>query len=168
LQEFLDGIYSGYTMFLLKLVQAFEAEKLDYAIVGGYAVALHGAIRGTVDVDLVIKLVEKDFCKTEVVMKKMGLEARLPVEAKQVFQFRKEYIKNRNLIAWSFYDPRSPMNCVDIILTHDRSKIQIAKISFHGLILKIASVKDLIQMKKKAGRDQDKADIGALERLYPL
>ena len=41
-------------MFLIRLVRALDKHKVDYAIVGGYAVALHGAIRGTVDVDLVL------------------------------------------------------------------------------------------------------------------
>jgi hypothetical protein len=38
-------------MFILKVVKALNAYKVHYAVVGGYAVALHGAVRGTVDLD---------------------------------------------------------------------------------------------------------------------
>jgi hypothetical protein len=41
-------------MFLKRVCQAFTDNHVDYAIVGGYAVALHGAVRGTMDVDAVL------------------------------------------------------------------------------------------------------------------
>lgn len=52
-------------MFLKRVVQALEKHKVHYAIVGGYAVALHGAVRGTIDIDLVISLNEKSFILAE-------------------------------------------------------------------------------------------------------
>ncbi len=42
-------------MFILKVCEALSAAKINYAIAGGYAVALHGVVRGTVDVDLLIE-----------------------------------------------------------------------------------------------------------------
>lgn len=42
-------------MFLIELCQSLEQHNVRYALVGGYAVALHGAVRGTVDVDFVIE-----------------------------------------------------------------------------------------------------------------
>jgi hypothetical protein len=152
-------------MFLIRLVSALEKSDVDYAVVGGYAVALHGAVRGTVDIDLAIRFSEEDFVKAEKVFKSLGLESRLPVGGAQVFKFRKEYIENRNLVAWSFYNPKHPVEAVDVIITYDRAKMQTKNVQFQGKSIKIASINDLIKMKSKTGRPQDQSDIDALRKI---
>ena len=42
-------------MFIHEVCAVLAKAKVPYAIVGGYAVALHGVMRGTVDVDVVIR-----------------------------------------------------------------------------------------------------------------
>jgi len=55
--------------FLESICRAFEQAKVPYAIVGGHAVALHGALRGTVDIDFVLNgvgrhlLMLKKYCQ---------------------------------------------------------------------------------------------------------
>lgn len=44
-------IYTGRMTFLNQICHALQTNRVRYALVGGYAVALHGAVRGTVDVD---------------------------------------------------------------------------------------------------------------------
>jgi hypothetical protein len=155
-------------MFLTRLTSALESNGIHYAIVGGYAVALHGALRGTVDVDIVLTLSEKEFIGAEQAFKNLGLESRLPVGGKQVFKFRKEYIENRNLIAWSFYNPQNPSETVDVIITHDAKLMKIVKIRAFNFELKVASIPNLIKMKKQSGRPQDLADIEALKKLEKI
>lgn len=138
---------------------------MNYAIVGGYAVALHGAVRGTVDIDLVLQVSEKQFVSAEAALKALGLTPRLPVSGKEVFLFREEYINNRNLIAWSFVDQKDPTKVVDIILTEDLSHLKTESIKVGKEKLQILAVDDLIRMKKKSGRKQDLEDIKALESL---
>jgi len=55
---FESSVYMVYTyiMFILKVCESLSNAKIKYAIVGGYAVALHGVVRGTVDVDLLIEI----------------------------------------------------------------------------------------------------------------
>ena len=89
-------------MFIKQVITAFKKFQVKYAVVGGYAVALHGAIRGTVDIDFVIQLDRSQFEAAEKALLSIGLQPRLPVTATDVFDFREEYIRNRNLIAWSF------------------------------------------------------------------
>lgn len=152
-------------MLIYRLTGELDRNKIDYAIVGGYAVTLHGAVRGTVDLDLIINFSEADFLRIEEVLVSLGLESKLPVTGKQVFQFREEYIKNKNLIAWSFYNPRKPIEVVDIIITKNLKDIRIKKIQSDGHTLKIISLDDLIQMKSGTGRAQDEADGQALQKL---
>lgn len=152
-------------MFIHKACSALQSANIPYAIVGGYAVALHGAIRGTVDVDIVIRWSLKNLVLTEKTLQSLGLVSRIPVNAENIFYFRDEYIQNRNLIAWNFYDPKNPANQIDIVINYDLSKKHVKSIKTNAGVIKILSLKDLIEMKKASGRPQDLEDCRALEEL---
>lgn len=152
-------------MFIHKVCLALQAAKVPYAVVGGYAVALHGAIRGTVDVDIVTKWTLSNLIKVEKALLGLGLVSRIPVNAENIFNFRDEYIQNRNLIAWNFYDPLNPLNQVDVIITYDLTKKEVDSIRTELGTIKVLSCKDLIAMKKSAGRPQDIEDVRILEGL---
>lgn len=152
-------------MFLLKLVKELDRNNISYALVGGYAVAIHGAVRGTMDVDIVLQWSVDTLVKTENALKRLGLESRLPIAAEDIFNFKDEYINNRNLIAWNFYNPIYPSEQVDIIITHNLDNLNSISISYQNTVIKVLSKKDLIQMKKESGRDQDLLDIEALQKL---
>ena len=152
-------------MFIHRIAEALQKQGVAFAVVGGYAVALHGAVRGTVDLDIVLRFKKKDFMAAEAAFKKMGLTPRLPVSAEQVFDFREEYIRNRNLIAWSFSNPANPAELLDVIITHDLGKMRIKNIKAGGRVLPVLAIPDLIAMKKASARAQDLEDIAALEGL---
>lgn len=152
-------------MFIYKVVEILQNYNIEYAIAGGYAVALHGAVRGTVDIDLVIKLDKNILLKIEYAFKEIGLQSRLPLKGEEVFNFREEYIKNRNLIAWNFININNPAESVDILLTEDLKKIRTKTIKSGIKTLKIVSINDLIKMKNKSGRPQDLEDIKSLRSL---
>ena len=152
-------------MFIQKVIRALEKHHVKYALVGGYAVALHGAIRGTVDVDIVIALTKVSLESTENALGKIGLQSRLPVTAEDVYRFRKEYIENRNLAAWSFINPDNPLEVVDILITEDVNNLTTVTRQAFGMKIKVAAIPDLIALKKISGRPQDIEDIRALEKL---
>lgn len=151
--------------FLEKICHCFDENSIPYAIVGGYAVALHGAPRGTFDIDFIISLKEDVFIKVEAALLSLGFLARLPVTALEVFRFRKEYIENRNLIAWSFYNKNNPIEVVDIVITENLDNFKAVEKIIKNFKIKILSKADLIYMKRKSGRRQDIEDINALEKL---
>ena len=70
-------------MFLIKVCDALEENGVNYAIAGGYAVALHGAVRGTIDIDLVIPLEVEQYTKTEKALLSLGLVARHGLSSKK-------------------------------------------------------------------------------------
>ena len=152
-------------MFIQNVIRALEKHNIKYALVGGYAVALHGAIRGTVDVDIVIALTKASLEGAESALGNIGLQSRLPVTAEDVYRFRKEYIENRNLVAWSFINPDNPIEVVDILITEDVKNIKTVTRQAFGMTIRIAAIPDLIKLKKKSGRPQDIEDIRALEKL---
>ncbi|MHC4427429.1 MAG: nucleotidyltransferase domain-containing protein [Planctomycetota bacterium] len=152
-------------MFLLRVDEALKAARVPYALVGGYAVALHGAVRGTIDVDLVLRFREADFVRAEKALNGIGLRSRLPVSAVEVFRFRDEYIRNRNLHAWTLVNPDKPSEIVDVVLTRDLTKMNTRRVRVGGRGISLASLEDLIEMKSGTGRAQDTEDVKALERL---
>lgn len=153
-------------MFIYDVCSALEKAKIPYAIVGGYAVALHGALRGTVDVDVAIHWTLKNLQDTEKALKQMGLVSLIPLTAENLFHFREEYIQNRNLIAWNFYDPSNPLHQVDIIINYDlKNASNTKKIKTPLGAIRILSLKDLIKMKEASGRPQDLEDVKALNCL---
>jgi hypothetical protein len=152
-------------IFLEKVCNRFNERKIPYALVGGFAVALHGAPRGTIDLDFIVDHDLEVFINVEEALKSLGMCCRIPVTAEEVFTFRKEYIEKRNLIAWSFYNPKNLSEVVDIIITENlRDSTFIEKRLSNARII-VLSKSDLIKMKKKSNRLQDQSDIEALKRL---
>jgi predicted nucleotidyltransferase len=152
-------------MFLLRLVKKLRHHKVDFAVAGGYAVSLHGAVRGTMDVDLIVTWRESQLIQVEAALISLGLVSRLPVTAKEIFAFRDEYLSKRNLVAWSFVNPNQPSELVDILLTADLARIETKTVNVQGVAVPITAIDDLIEMKRAAGREQDRADVAALEKL---
>ena len=151
--------------FLNRVCSALSDKGVRYAIVGGHAVALHGAVRGTIDVDIALAWNLKSLKTAELTLNGIGLVSRLPVTADDVFQFRDEYVKNRNLIGWNFYNPDNPAEQVDIVITYDLKGRKLDSVdTVHGKV-RILGLRDLIEMKRRSGRPQDVEDANALEKL---
>ena len=151
-------------MKLERLVKALKKDKINYMIVGGYAVNFHGYSRNTVDIDLIIKFTLTNLKKIEKILQQMGMVSKLPIDAISVFKFRDEYIKNRNLIAWNFYNQSDPTDQVDILINHDINDFKSEKFRVGQLEFKVISKEDLIKMKKKSGRKKDLLDIKELTK----
>ncbi len=151
--------------FLSRLCHAFAAKGLRYAVVGGHAVALHGAVRGTVDIDIALAWNLKSLRAAEQALTEIGLVSRLPVEADDVFRFRDEYVRNRNVIAWNFYNPHDLTEQVDIVITYDLKGKRRRRVNTADGPVYILSRSDLIAMKRSGGRPQDLEDADALEKL---
>jgi len=128
-------------------------------------VSLHGAVRGTLDIDIVINWNRKNLRATEAALQELGLVSRLPITADEVCRFREEYIRKRNLVAWNFYDPRGAAKLVDVVITHDLKGKRRRTLQTHGGPVHVLPIRDLIEMKRASGRPQDLADIEALEKV---
>ena len=153
------------TPFLIRVCEALATRNVRYAIVGGHAVALHGAVRGTIDVDVALKWSRSSLVRAEKALADLGLVSQLPLTADDVFQYRDEYVRNRNLIAWSFCHPQDPSEQVDLIVNYDLTGRKLRKIDVGSIRVSVLNKSDLIEMKQASGRPQDLEDVAALERL---
>lgn len=151
--------------FLTRVGHALSSAGVRYALVGGYAVALHGAVRGTVDVDVIVAWDLRSLQAAEKALQHMGMVSRLPISAADVFSYRDEYIRNRNLIGWNFYNPRDLTEQVDIIISEDLKGKKTQRMETADGPVRVLSRRDLITMKRASGRPQDLEDVHALERM---
>jgi hypothetical protein len=116
-------------------------------------------------VDIVLVWGKKNLQRAEATLKDLGLVSRLPVTAEDVFNFRDEYVENRNLVAWNFFNPGNPAEQLNIVITYDLKGRRSKRIETSDGPVVILNRQDLIEMKRASGRPQDLEDISALERI---
>lgn len=155
----------------LGIFKEFNAKKIKYIVVGGLAVNLLGIPRLTYDTDLLLDMEDKNLQKFLTLMKKWGFKPNVPVD---IMDFankdnREDWIKNKNMKAFRLFNPTWPMSEIDIIIDtpvdYKKAVKNINCIPIKNVSIPIISIGDLIKMKQKANRDQDKADIRYLKNL---
>ncbi|MBI1860948.1 MAG: hypothetical protein HYR96_08525 [Deltaproteobacteria bacterium] len=152
-------------MLLYRVTEAFRKKRVEFAICGGWAVALYGAVRGTVDIDVALILSAANLERAERALNAIGLKSRLPLKAADVSQFREEYIRNRKMIAWRFINPTDPTEVVDLLINEDLSQYKRTNIKIGKQAIPLVAIEDLIRMKRLSGRPQDLEDVRALQAL---
>jgi hypothetical protein len=158
-------------VFFQELVAALEAHGVRYALVGGVAVNLHGVPRMTYDVDIVVPMDEASLVACRGALQQLGLRSRLPIvlESLSSSDERLRLERERNLIAVTFTDSDNPLREVDVLVgpSVDPDGIVARRVarSAGDYSVWIASVDDLLRMKRRAGRPQDLADVAHLERV---
>jgi predicted nucleotidyltransferase len=153
------------------LFKALNDAGVRYVVVGGLAVVLQGHARLTVDVDLVVDLDEDQSMRAIDALVSMGLRPRIPVNPRDFADrsVREGWIRDRGMQVFSMYDPSNPLRVVDLFVHHpipfedlwSRSE----RIEIRDTSVQVASIPDLIQLKRLAGRPQDMADIERLEAI---
>ncbi len=149
----------------MEVIRALEKHKVRYALVGGYALSLHGLVRATMDVDMVISLNQTQLEAVEKALQSIGLTSRLPLNARDIAEFRKEYIEKRNLMAWSFIDFKDPTRMVDILLTDSLKSFSVENFKVGSHKIRVVSLEDLLRMKQKSKRPQDQLDVQSIKEL---
>ena len=150
---------------------ALNGAGVRYVVVGGLAVVLHGHPRLTADVDIVLDLEPVSARKAMEALKAIGLKARAPVDPTAFADplQRESWIADKGMMVFNLYCPGVPLLSLDLFVRDpipfeqlwSRSKT----IDLGGAKIQVASIDDLIAMKRAAARPQDLLDIEALEAL---
>lgn len=138
-----------------EMLRALSEEGVNFLLIGAYAMAAHGYVRATMDMDI---WVERSRENSEAIMRALqrfgaSLEELSPesfLEEKNVFRIG--------------VPPRS----IDIItsltqLEFEKAYEQAVSIEIEGLSVKVMSLPDLIRSKRATGRKKDAADAEALQ-----
>lgn len=161
-------------MLYQKIIQKLNDEQVEYLVAGGIAVNLYGYIRATMDLDILMMLDDVNTGKFIKIVKELGYKPKVPVAIDDFSDpaKRKEWISKKNMIVFSVYNPDNDMEHVDILL---EDKIDFHKaykrreiIKSGGLTINLVSIDDLIRLKEIAGRERDKIDIKALQKIKEL
>ena len=145
-----------------------------YVVVGGLAVILHGHVRLTTDTDLVIDLDGEHLDEMLNVLRELGFQPRVPVRLEEFSdpEKRKRWIKEKGMQVFSLFHPAEPRWVVDLFVDspidfpglYERSVTREIK----GVPVSVASIDDLITMKRQAGRDIDQSDILQLQQIKEM
>jgi hypothetical protein len=153
------------------LFAALNRAEVRYVVVGALATVLHGYARLTADVDLVIDLDPTEARKAIGALTDLGFQPRLPVAATDFADpgVRRRWIEEKGMRVFSLVDPDNPMRAVDLFAEHVLDFEQLwtrsEKIPLRNTHVRVASIPDLIELKRRAGRTQDFADIEKLEEI---
>ncbi len=153
------------------ILRALNEREVRYVVVGGFATVMHGYARLTADLDLVVDLEPHQAARAVHTLTGLGLQPRPPVDAIQFADpaARRQWIEERGLKVFSFWDPEDPLREVDLFVEHPIEFEDLWKrsdvITLGGLPIRIACIDDLISLKRLADRPQDRADIEALEAI---
>jgi predicted nucleotidyltransferase len=153
------------------VLRALTIAKVRYVVVGGVAVVLHGYMRATKDVDLVIDLAPAEARKALTVLREMGLQPTVPVDALQFAdpEKRREWIEQKNMLVFQMRDQRRNVDIfVDYPIPFDELWDQSLLLPIEDVTVRVASIPHLIEMKRRAGRPEDLIDIEKLTLLEQI
>jgi hypothetical protein len=129
--------------------------KVEYLVVGGYAVSVHGYPRSTKDFDVCIKISDENASKMVEVINEFGFAS---------LKLKKEDFLKKDFITQLGHEP------IRIVILNDLDGVPFQEawankrvIDFEGTKINFIGYTELLKVKEKAGRPQDFADISKLK-----
>lgn len=158
-------------MNMFDLLKMLAEAKVEFVLVGGLAVALHGYQRVTMDVDVVLAMDEENLQRFLAVAKVSGLRPTMPVEIESLTkpELIERWYREKGMLAFSLRGPQAMATVIDILikpviqfadLRHEATMVDVGTIS-----IPVASIEHLIAMKTGTGRSKDLIDIEELRKI---
>lgn len=159
---------------MFNLISMLAEAEVEFVLVGGLAVALHGYQRVTMDVDVVLAMDASNLRKLLSAAKAAGLRPTIPVDLDALAnpELMEQWHREKGMLAFSLRGPEAMATVLDILvkpvvpfadLRRDASMIEVGPIK-----IPVASIGHLIAMKTGTGRGKDLIDIEELQKLQAL
>ncbi|MGH7336203.1 MAG: nucleotidyl transferase AbiEii/AbiGii toxin family protein [Myxococcota bacterium] len=148
-----------------------EHAGVRYLVVGGVAVVLHGHPRFTADLDLVLALDTANIRAALSALAGLGYRPRAPVPADDFADpaKREEWIRNKGMVVFSLASPDHPATEVDLFVEEpfpfEAAHRRATWADLGDIRVAVASIPDLVEMKRRAGRARDLDDVRQLEEI---
>lgn len=140
------------------VINSLNKHKVDYILIGGYAVILYGFPRLTQDVDLILKMDEDNISKFRTALNSVFNDSNI---REITFDELKKYAVVRYGTAEGFF--------IDVMAgiaeVADYDNIASTIIDVDGLEIKIATPEALFELKRNTLRPEDKRDALFLKKL---
>lgn len=154
-----------------RVLSALNQGGVRYLVVGGVAVVLHGFLRTTKDLDLVIGLDPDNLQKGLKALGDLGFQPVVPVPLESFANaaLRESWIRDKNLLVFSLWHPDRHGFQIDLFASEPFDFAEVyaraLRVPLEKTEATVIAAPDLIALKRQAGRAQDVADIEALEDL---
>jgi hypothetical protein len=167
----IKNIYSRGKVNYIQLFEKLNEHNVRYVICGGLAVNLHGVPRMTADIDIILDLDRNNIEKFMVAANELNYSMSLPLKTEDIWEEKKRQslIKEKNLVALSFYNYDDNTVALDVLIDFP---IQFEQLWINKSVRKsgnsdiyIVHIDDLIKLKEYSNRIQDQQDIMFLSKI---
>ena len=160
-------------MFFTKILKELEKKSIKYLVIGGVAVNLHGYIRATNDLDIMLSFDKENVEKFSKLAKELGFKPKVPVDIIELADpnKRKYWKTERNMKVFSIYNTENEFEVIDIMIqdyidferAYKNKKIMLDE----GISIPVISLSDLVKLKEIATqeRDRDLTDLKILRKF---
>lgn len=161
-------------MFYLDLFSTLSRHRVNYLLIGGLAVSLHGVERATMDIDITVATSPDNLAALLDAARELRLTPVLPVpvEALTDIELLRRWHAERNLESFALRAPGLAGVTVDILpfppVDYDQMRMRAVMFEIGEVQIPVVSIPDLIALKRAVGRPIDLSDITHLERIASL
>jgi hypothetical protein len=154
-----------------RLFVSLNRGSVKYMVAGGIAVNLYGIERSTADIDLILKLDKANVLRFIKLAKRLGLKPKVPVSLDDFVdpEKRDSWISEKGMTVFSLYDPKTPFFVIDIFVESPFDFNEVyrrrKRIRSEDLVIPVVPIHELILMKEKSNRPQDRADVFYLRKI---
>jgi len=156
------------------IFEALDRGDVRYVTVGGVAVVLHGHVRLTADLDVAVDLSPDEATKAMGVLGGLGLRPTIPVDPMTFADaaVRQTWIDEKGMQVFQMRDVNNPMRSVDLFVDSpigfddlwSRSEVKM----IGETPARVASIPDIISLKRASDRPKDRSDIEVLEKIMKM
>lgn len=153
------------------IISTLNDADVRYLVVGGLAVVVHGYVRFTDDIDLVVQLDSENVRRAMNVLQGLGYRPLVPVDAAEFADAakRERWRTEKNMKVFQLTNSERPDTRVDLFVYEpfdfDDAYRRAPRELIFGSRAPIVPLAELLDMKRAAGRPKDLGDIGELEVL---
>ncbi|MBI5597540.1 MAG: hypothetical protein HY928_15730 [Elusimicrobia bacterium] len=156
-------------MFFADTFRALDKAEVRYLVVGGVAVVLHGFLRATADLDLMVDFERSNLERFFGLLKSRGYlpKAPVPIEAFADAENRRAWREEKGMKVFTVHHPERVGELLDVFswepIPFAEAYSRRLIVPMDGYSIFVASMEDLIALKRPVGRPQDLEDIRAME-----
>jgi len=158
-------------MSMFETLQRLLDAEVDFVLVGGLAVALHGYQRVTLDIDLVLAMTPENLRRFIGIAKSDGLRPIIPVpiEALADHELIERWHREKGMLAFALRGENLSRSVIDVLVKspvpYDQMRRDAVLVPVGPLNVPVASIGHLIAMKTGTGRSKDQVDIDELLKI---
>ncbi|MEO8087986.1 MAG: nucleotidyltransferase [Bacteroidota bacterium] len=138
-------------------IKALNRCNVEYLVIGGYAVVLHGYSRNTGDLDFWVNKTAINYQKLKLAFAKFGMP---------VFDMTENnFLINPTLDVFTFGKPPVSIDILTKVkgLEYDKCSAKAVEMKVDGLKVRVIDFRDLINSKRESGRSKDLDDLENLQ-----